>query len=124
MPRWFRVAVAVEIAGAIACAVVGARVLTAGAHAAGAALTWMRPAQHASPPPRESRSVMPLPTAHVSSHPVVGGVGVLTPELLSRLNRQTGAFAMTEYSLLVDLEALARDEATRLLNGVHVPPAP
>jgi hypothetical protein len=47
----------------------------------------------------------------------------LTPQLFARLNRQTGAFAATEYALLLDLETLARDEMIRLLAGVHVPPA-
>jgi hypothetical protein len=54
---------------------------------------------------------------------MIAGIELLTPQLFTRLNRQTGAFAQTEYSLLLDLEALARDEVTRLLMGVHVPPA-
>lgn len=127
MPRWFRVAVAVEIIGVIACVVVGARLLTRGVHAAGDALTWMRPAHHAPALPSSPSnldSVVPLPSAHATAHPLIAGVSTLTPELLARLNRQTGAFAMSEYRLLLDLEALARSEATRLLDGVHVPDAP
>lgn len=127
MPRWFRVAVAVEIAAAAGCVVVAVRLLSAGVHAAGDALTWVRPANHvhALPtPPADAGSIVPLPTAHPTANPMIAGVGTLTPELLSRLNRQTGAFAITEYNLLLDLEALARDEATRLLDTVHVPAAP
>jgi len=125
VPRWFRAAVVIEIAAAIALVVVGARLVGQGVHAAGDALTWLRPAHHAPPLPS------PLPdlggalgrTATRTAPPVVAGVELLTPQLFSRLNRQTGAFAETEYSLVLDLEALARDEATRLLNGVHVPQA-
>jgi hypothetical protein len=127
MPRWFRIAVAVEVAGVAACAVVGVRLLTQGVHAAGDALTWMRPAHHAPPlpsSPSDLGGVVALPTAHAPANPMIAGVATLTPELLTRLNRQTGAFAMTEYRLLLDLDTLARDEVTRLLDGVRVPPAP
>jgi hypothetical protein len=51
------------------------------------------------------------------------GAALLTPKLLIRLNQDARATAVDEYTLLVQLESLARDEITRLLNGIHVPPA-
>jgi hypothetical protein len=127
MSRWFRIAVAVEIAGVVACVVVGTRLLTQGAHVAGDALTWMRPSHHAPAlpsSPADPGGVAPLPLPHATSNPMIAGAAMLTPELLARLNRQTRAFAMAEYQLLLDLEELTRNQAERLLDGVHVPPAP
>jgi hypothetical protein len=124
-PRWFRAVAVVWIAAAIALVVVGVRLVSHGVQAAGDALTWLRPAHHAPPLPSplpDLGGVLASPPAH-PSQPMIAGVEALTPQLFARLNRQTGAFAETEYSLLLDLEALARDEATRLLDGVHVPPA-
>ena len=126
LPRWFRVAVVAEIAAAVALGVVGVRLVSHGVHAAGDALTWLRPAHHAPPLPSplpDLGGVLAKPSTR-AQQPMIAGVQMLTPQLFSRLNRQTGAFAETEYSLLLDLEALARDEVTRLLASVHVPPAP
>jgi hypothetical protein len=58
-----------------------------------------------------------------ASRPAIAGIEGLTPQLFARLNRQTGAFAQVEYALILDIEALARDEVTQLLDGVRVPPA-
>jgi hypothetical protein len=52
--------------------------------------------------------------------PFAFGAALLTPQLLVRLNRDTGATAVGEYTLLLQLESLARDEITRLLSGIHV----
>lgn len=125
LPRWFRVAVVLEIAAAIALLVFGARLVGAGVHAASDALTWLPPARHATVPPPlpDLGAALPAPSTH-ATHPMIAGIELLTPELFGKLNRQTGAFAEIQYSWLLDLEALARDEATRLLNGVHVPAAP
>ncbi|HXA28810.1 MAG TPA: hypothetical protein VN193_08680 [Candidatus Angelobacter sp.] len=125
-PRWFRALVVAESAAAIALAVVGVRLVVHGVHAAGDALTWLRPAHHAPPLPSplpDLGGTLAAPPTH-ATQPVIAGIETLTPQLFARLNRQTGAFAEAEYALLLDLESLARDEATRLLSGVHVPPAP
>jgi hypothetical protein len=125
LPRWFRAAVVLEVAAAIALVVVGARLVSAGVHAASDALTWLPPARHApapSPLP-DLGGVLPVPSPN-STHPTIAGIELLTPELFAKLNKQTGAFAEIQWSLLRDLAALARDEATRLLDGVHVPAAP
>jgi hypothetical protein len=126
LPRWFRAAVVAEIVAAIALAVLGVRLVSGGVHAAGDALTWLRPAHHAPPLPSplpDLGGVLAKPSTR-AAQPMIAGVEILTPQLFARLNRQTGAFAETEYALLLDLEALARDEVTRLLAGVHVPAAP
>jgi len=125
-PRWFRAAVVAEIAAAIALTVLGVRLVVHGVNAAGDALTWLRPAHHAPPLPSplpDLGGALAKPTTR-APQPMIAGVEMLTPQLFSRLNRQTGAFAETEYSLLLDLESLARDEVVRLLSGVHVPAAP
>ena len=124
LPRWFRLAIVLEVAAAATLLVLGARLVGAGVHAASDALTWLPPARHApapSPLPDLGGGLPPLPH---SQHPTIAGIELLTPELFAKLNKQTGAFAEIQWSLLRDLEALARDEATRLLNGVHVPAAP
>jgi hypothetical protein len=126
MSRWFRLAVAIEIAVVAAVVFVGARLVGHGVQAAGDALTWLRPAHHAPPLPSplpDLGGVLASPAAH-PAQPVIAGIEVLTPQLFARLNHQTAAFAHTEYALLLDLEALARDEVMRLLDGVHVPAAP
>jgi hypothetical protein len=125
LPRWFRVAVAVEALAVIALVVIGARLVSRGVQAGADALTWVRPAHHAPPLPSplpDLGGVLAQPSSRPAP-PMIAGIELLTPQLFTRLNRQTGAFAQTEYSLLLDLEALARDEVTRLLMGVHVPPA-
>jgi hypothetical protein len=125
LPRWFRVVLTLEIVGIAAFVVLAVHLIGQGMHAAGDALTWLHPGHHAttvSPPPQPTSGALPQPGARRSpSH--IAGVEVLTPQLFARLNRQTGAFAATEYALLLDLETLARDEMMRLLAGVHVPPA-
>jgi hypothetical protein len=45
---------------------------------------------------------------------------MLSPSLLVRLNRDTGATALGEYALLLQLEGLARSEITHLLDGVKL----
>lgn len=124
MPRWFRAAVVVEVAAAIALLVLGVRLVTQGVHAASDALSWLPPARHAPPPSPlpDLGGVLPSAAPH-AARPGIAGVELLTPQLFAKLNEQTGAFAEIQYSWLLDLEALARDEATRLLDGVHVPPA-
>lgn len=125
LPRWFHAAVALEVAAAGALVVVGVHLVGQGVHAASDALTWLPPAHHApapSPLP-DVGSALPSATA-TAHHPMVAGIELLTPQLFAKLNGQTGAFAEVQYSWLLDLEALARDEATRLLDGVHVPAAP
>ena len=42
------------------------------------------------------------------------------PSLLVRLNRDTGATALGEYALLLQLEAVARGEITHLLDSVNL----
>jgi hypothetical protein len=51
------------------------------------------------------------------------GAALLSPSLLVRLNRDTGATALGEYTLLLNLETLARDEVTRLLASLSTAPA-
>jgi hypothetical protein len=124
-PRWFRVLVVVEIAAAIALVVVGVRLVGHGVQAASDALTWLHPARHAPPlqsplPDASGPTAQPSPRA---PRPAIAGIEALTPQFFARLNRQTGAFAQVEYALILDLEALARDEVTQLLDGVRVPPA-
>ncbi len=125
LPRWFRAAVVLEVVAAVGLLVLGARLVGQGAHAASDALTWLPPARHApapSPLP-DLGGVLPSPSPGVHQ-PMIAGIELLTPQLFAKLNRQTGAFAEIQYSWLLDLESLARDEAVRLLNGVHVPAAP
>ena len=125
LPRWFRLAVVLEVAAAVALVVVGARLVGAGVHAASDALSWLPPARHApapSPLP-DLGGVLPPPLPH-AQHPAIAGIELLTPELFAKLNKQTGAFAEIQWSLLRDLMVLARGEATRLLDGVHVPASP
>jgi hypothetical protein len=127
LPRWFRVVVALEIVGVIVFVVLGVRLVTQGVHAAGDALTWLRPSQHPSPsapPTPDAGGGVPAASPRPASPPGVAGVGTLTPQLFAQLNRQTAAFAAREYALLRDLERLARDEILRLLSGLHVPDAP
>jgi hypothetical protein len=124
LPRWFRVVLAVEIVGLIAFVVLAVHLIGQGVHAASDALTWVRPTHHAAgapPSPAPLPDVTTQPNAVPRNHSMLAGVGTLTPQFLKGLNRQTGAFAATEYGLLLDLEALARDEVTRLLDAIHVP---
>jgi hypothetical protein len=117
LPRWFRVVLAAEIAGLATFVVVGVHVLGQGVHSAGTALTWLRPAPHARSAPH-SLPLPPLLTTTTSADippRALYGAALLTPSLLVRLNRDTGAAAIGEYTLLLNLEALARDEVTKLL---------
>ncbi|HEV7678068.1 MAG TPA: hypothetical protein VGQ42_05835 [Candidatus Dormibacteraeota bacterium] len=132
LPRWFRAVLVAELLAVVALAVLGVHLVGQGLHAAGTALNWVRPSQHApaAPPPRfpavdataPGQPVPPQPL--VSRAPWVLDAAVLSPRLMARLNRDTGATAVGEYTLLLQLELLARDEVTRLLATVHVAPAP
>jgi hypothetical protein len=127
LPHWFRVLLVAEVLGVVAVVVLGAHLLVQGAHATGDALAWSRPA-HPSPSARASGApslpALVAPARNgASSRPLPFGAALLTPKLLIRLNQDARATAVDEYTLLVQLESLARDEITRLLNGIHVPPA-
>jgi hypothetical protein len=125
LPRWFRVVVACEVAGLAAFAVVGLHVAGQGVNAASNALRWLHPAHPtaaATPAPN-----VPIPSL-LTAKPAMPqhalyGAALLTPSLLIRLNRDTGATAIGEYALLLNLEALAREQVTRLLAGISVPPS-
>ena len=122
LPRWFRVLLATEIAGLATFVFVGLHVLGQGMHSAGTALTWLRPAPHARTAPGAG-ALPPLLTAAPSLPPrAIYGAALLNPSLLVRLNRDTGATAIGEYTLLLNLEGLARDEIGKLLGTLHVPP--
>lgn len=123
LPRWFRVVVAAEIAGLVAFVVLGVHVIAQGVHSAGNALGIVRPAlqpAHATPPPIDgipslaTSAGAPPPRAVLSY-----GAAMLSPSLLVRLNRDTGATAFGEYALLLNLEAVARDEVTHLLDTLR-----
>ena len=126
LPRWFRVVLAGEIAGLATFVVVGVHVVGQGVHSGSSALAWLhssRPSIHALPSPPN----VPVPSL-LTAKPTVPqhalyGVALLNPSLLVRLNRDTGATAIGEYALLLNLEALARDEVARLLRGITVSPA-
>lgn len=125
LPRWFRVLVAGEIAGLATFVVVGLHVAGHGINAAGDALKWLHPARPpAAAAPAPSMPVPSLLTAKptVPQHALYGAA-LLTPSLLIRLNRDTGATAIGEYALLLNLEALAREQVTRLLSDISVAPS-
>ena len=127
LPRWFRVVLAGEIAGIAAFAVLGVHAIGQGVHTASDALTWLRPAarpSHAASPPLPGRVYPSLLTAAPTApQHALYGAALLNPSLMVRLNRDTGATALGEYALLLNLEALAREEVTRLLHGVSVAPS-
>ena len=124
LPRWFRAVLAAEIAGLVAVAVLGIHVAGQGLRSAGSALTWLRPERPPAATPRPRAAIIPLTGAGTapSRLAVTYGAALLTPSLLRRLNQDTGATAVGEYALLLDLEALARDEVTHLLRGIAVAP--
>ena len=126
LPRWFRVVLAGEIAGLVAFVVVGLHVVGQGVHSAGEALQWLRPARPSpsAAPPRNLALPSLLASADASPQRALYGAALLNPSLLVRLNRDTGATAIGEYALLLNLEALARDEVTRLLRTASPAPAP
>ena len=125
LPRWFRVVLAGEIAGLATFVVIGVHVVGQAVHSGSNALAWLhssRSSMHAVPPPN-----VPVPSL-LTAKPTVPqhalyGVALLNPSLLVRLNRDTGATAIGEYALLLNLEALARDEVGRLLRGIAVSPS-
>ncbi len=126
LPRWFRAVLVAEVLGVVAFVVLGVHLVGQGAHAAGGALTWLRPARpspsaRASITPSSPLLATPAPGGAPPRPPFTFGAALLTPQLLVRLNRDTGATAVGEYTLLLQLESLARDEITRLLSGIHVP---
>ncbi len=120
LPRWFRVVLAAEIAGLATFAVVGLHVVSQGVHTAGDALHWLQPGR---PPAASSSSPgggypsLLRATPAASPH-FLYGAALLNPSLLVRLNRDTGATAVGEYTLLLNLEALARDEVGHLLGSI------
>jgi hypothetical protein len=125
LPRWFRILLATQLAGAVAFVALGLHLFGQGVHSAGAALSWLRPAPpavHATP-----LASTTLPSLTGTALPVRSlygaGAALLSPSLMVRLNRDTGATAVGEYALLLNLEALARDEITRLLGAIAVAPA-
>jgi len=122
LPRWFRVVLATEIAGLATFVVVGVHVVGQGVHSAGNALTWLRPVQPHSRSAPHTAASPPLLTARATMPPrALFDAALLSPSLLVRLNRDTGATAIGEYTLLLNLEALARDEITRLLGTFSAP---
>ena len=122
LSRWFRVAVAGEIAGLAAFVVIGVHVIGAGVHTAGTALTWLRPAPHHITAPTRDHTVPSLLTmAPTAPQHALYSAALLNPSLMVRLNRDTGATAIGEYELLLNLEALAREEVAHLLGGISVP---
>ena len=125
LPRWFRVVLAGEIAGLAVFVVLGIHVLGQGVHTAGDALTWLRPAPHSAPRAQARSSALPslVNAAPTAPQHALYGAALLNPSLMVRLNRDTGATAVGEYALLLNLEALAREEVTRLLRGISVSPA-
>jgi hypothetical protein len=132
LPRWFRAVLVAELLAVVALAVLGVHLVGQGLHAAGTALSWVRPSSHAPATPRAhsgggggtapGQAVPPQPL--VSRAPWVLDAAALSPRLMRRLNRDTGATAVGEYTLLLQLELLARDEVSRLLATVQVAPAP
>jgi hypothetical protein len=134
LPRWFRAVLVAELLAVVAFVVLGVHLVSQGLHAASTALSWVRPAPHSAataPHPHSGSSdaatapgnaVPPQPL--VSRAPWVLNAAVLSPRLMQRLNRDTGATAIGEYTLVLQLELLARDEVTRLLDTLHVAPAP
>jgi hypothetical protein len=126
LPRWFRAVIVAEIAGLAAFVVLGVHVIGQGVHSASSALAWLRPGSpHPSSPPLHKDALPTLLTSTAAPPPhglMSYGAAILSPSLLVRLNRDTGATAVGEYTLLLNLEALARDEITRLLGTVSVAP--
>lgn len=125
LPRWFRVVLAGEVAGLAIFVVVGVHVLNQGVHTAGDALKWLRPTRPSisGAPPRDHAYPSLLTTAPTAPPHALYGAALLSPSLMVRLNRDTGATAIGEYALLLNLEALAREEVTHLLAGISVPAA-
>lgn len=126
MPRWFRAVVVAEIAGLAAFVILGLHVVGQGVHTAGDALGWLRPStpHHASASPRADALPSLLTTGNAPPTRALLGYGaaMLSPSLLVRLNRDTGATAVGEYALLLNIEALAREQVTRLLASVNLAP--
>lgn len=125
VPRWFRVVLVGEIAGLAAFVVLGVHVATHGAQATGAALQWLRPRRPAVSHTLPRSATVPSLLAATGSpgQHALYGAALLNPSLMVRLNRDTGATAVGEYALLLNLEALAREELTRLLGTVSVAPS-
>jgi len=125
LPRWFRVVLAGEIAGLAAFIVLGVHVIGQGMHTAGDALTWLHPARPSfAAGPARGRTLPSLLTAEPTApQHALYGAALLNPSLMVRLNRDTGATAIGEYALLLNLEALAREEVTKLLGTIRVAPA-
>jgi hypothetical protein len=120
LPRWFRVVLATEIAGLATFVFVGLHVLGQGVHSARDALTWLQPAQSARPSPPATPILSLTSTAAPVPLRAAYGAAMLSPSLLVRLNRDTGATALGEYALLLQLEAVARGEITHLLDSVNL----
>ena len=125
LPRWFRVVLTGEIAGLAIFVVIGIHVFGQGVHTAGGALTWLRPAPHTTSRAQARSSALPslVNAAPTAPQHALYGAALLNPSLMVRLNRDTGATAVGEYALLLNLEALAREEVSRLLGAISVSPA-
>jgi len=125
LPRWFRVVLAGEIVGLATFVFLGVHVLGNGVQTAGDALHWLRPRRPATTTPGPRNASLPSLVAATGSpaQHALYGAALLNPSLMVRLNRDTGATAIGEYTLLLNLEALAREEVTRLLGTVSVAPS-
>lgn len=111
LPRWFRVVVAVEVAGVVLAGVLVAHLVTTGVRAAGSVVTWARPHLSAPSPPAVT-TLAPAPAA--TPHP---RAGVLPRGLGALLDRGTGAEYVGEWALVQLFEAVLRQQALGLLEA-------
>jgi hypothetical protein len=111
VPRWFRLLIALQLAGAVTLSVVGVRMLSGGVHqTAAAVMHWA----HSSPPPPPSWPALPPPASAPPRPGRAIGAG-FPPDLLRRLNRDTATTATGEYALLLRLESVIGDQIVQLL---------
>ena len=116
LPRWFRVVVAVEIAGAVLAGVLVVHLLTGGVRAAGSVVAWARP--HLAAPSPPSVTTLP-PTPAATLHP---RSGVLPAGLGALLDRGTGGEYVGEWALVQLFESVLREQASGLLEAPRATP--
>jgi len=114
IPPWFRALVALQLAGLGVLVGLAVHMLGTGSHASGRVVPWASPA---TPAPNVAQPQLhaPSPTRSAS----LPDIRAAAPDLLRRLNHDTAALATGEYALLLQLEAVIRDQITEL--ATHPP---
>jgi len=112
LPRWFRLLVAVELAGIITLVVLGVHLARSGVQVAGDIISWARPAVTT---PAPSVSAVPVAPPHAALSPATGAAPSITSTLLHRLDSDTATAYTEQSSIIGELERLLRTRIEAIL---------